>query len=275
MPEIPDLEGYRSYLNARLPGQQVQSAEAPIPWMIRTGGDAWAQRLPGQKFEPIRRVAKLLIFPFDSGDNFVVHAMLTGRFQYVEPKHRRRSKTAWVLGLENGMEFRYFDERRMGRMYLVRPEQFDEIVPRWTEMGPDVLDPELTADKFLELMHKSRAQIKSVLTNERIVAGIGNAYSDEVLWEARLHPFRKRSDIPDEKILALFEAIRKVMAWSTPIVTAQMEEKGLPANHYRDHLRVHRKGGEDCPRCGHKISEITSGQKVTNFCRECQGTAAG
>lgn len=275
MPEIPDLEGYRAYLSARLPGQTVRSAEALIPWMIRTGGDSWAERLPGQEFGEIRRVAKLLIFPFDSGDHFVVHAMLTGRFQYVEPKQRRRSTTAWVLSLEDGMEFRYFDERRMGRMYLVRPEEFDTVVPRWTEMGPDVLDPELTRERFLELMKKSRAQIKSVLTNERIVAGIGNAYSDEVLWEAKIHPFRKRSDIPDEKVLELHDAIHRVMGWSTPIVTQQMEEKGLPANHYRDHLRVHRKGGEPCPRCGHTISEITSGQRVTNFCRECQGSAAG
>jgi formamidopyrimidine-DNA glycosylase len=270
MPEIPDLEGYRSYLNARLPGQRIETAEAPIPWLIRTGGDEFVKRMPGQVFEPIERIAKLLIVPFDSGDRFVVHAMLTGRFQYVEPKHRRRSKTSWVLGLANGMELRYFDQRRMGRMYLIRPEQFDEVVPRWTEMGPDVMHPELTAEKWLELLKKSRAQIKSVITNERIVAGIGNAYSDEILWEAKLHPYRKRSDIPDEEIVGLFHAMRRVMEWSIPIVTQEMEEKGLPPNHYRDHLRVHRKADQDCPRCGHRISEITSGQKVTNFCRECQ-----
>ncbi|MCH8814537.1 MAG: Fpg/Nei family DNA glycosylase [Chloroflexi bacterium] len=270
MPEIPDLEGYRSYLNARLPGQRVETAEAPIPWLIRTGGDEFVKRMPGQVFEPIERVAKLLIFPFESGDRFVVHAMLAGRFQYVEPKHRRRSVTSWVLGLENGMEFRYFDQRRMGRMYLIRPEQFDEVVPRWTEMGPDVMDPQLTPEKWLELLKKSRAQIKSVITNERIVAGIGNAYSDEILWEAKLHPFRKRSDIPDEEIIGLFHAMRRVMEWSIPIVTREMEEKGLPPNHYRKHLRVHRKADDECPRCGHRISEITSGKKVTNFCRECQ-----
>jgi len=115
-----------------------------------------------------------------------------------------------------------------------------------------------------------RAQIKTVLTTERCIAGIGNAYSDEVLWEARIHPYRKRTDIPDGQLGELFRCIRKVMEWSTPIVAGLMEEKGLPAHHYRDHLRVHRKGGEDCPRCGHRISEITSGQRVTNFCRGCQ-----
>lgn len=270
MPEIPDLEGYRAYFNKRLPELRVESAESLIPWMVRAGGAEFVERMPGQVFKPVQRRAKYLLFPFDSGDYLVVHAMLSGRFQYCEPNQRRRSKTAFLMTLDNGMDFRYFDDRRMGKAYLVREEEFAEKVPRWTEMGPDVMDPQLTEEGFVEQLKASRAQIKTVLTTERIIAGIGNAYSDEVLWEAKLHPYRKRSDIPDEQLTELFQAIRRVMAWSTPIVAGQMEEKGLPAHHYRDHLRVHRKGGDPCPRCGHHITEITSGQRITNFCRACQ-----
>ena len=270
MPEIPDLEGYRGYFNRRLPGRHVEAAEALIPWMIRTGGEEFEKRMPGRVFRPVERRGKLLLFAFEGGDWLVVHAMLTGRFQYCEPKHRRRSKTAFVLRLDNGMEMRYFDERRMGRAYLLRKEEFAEKVPRWTEMGPDVMDPSLTEEGFLERVKTMRAQIKTVLTTERCVAGIGNAYSDEVLWEARIHPYRKRTEISDEELRELFRSMRRVMEWSTPIVAQLMEEKGLPANHYRDHLRVHRKGGEPCPRCGAKITEITAGQRVTSFCRACQ-----
>ncbi len=270
MPEIPDLDGYRAYFNRRLPGLHVESAESLIPWMVRAGGAEFEERMPGQVFKLVQRRAKYLLFPFDSGDYLIVHAMLTGRFQYCKPGERRRSKTAFLLKLDNGMDFRYHDDRRMGKAYLVREEEFDEKVPRWTEMGPDILDPALTEEIFVERLKKSRAQIKSVLTTERTIAGIGNAYSDEVLWEAKIHPYRKRSDIPDELLAELFHAILRVMEWSTPIVTGLMEEKGLPAHHYRDHLRVHRKGGEDCPRCGHHITEITSGQRITNFCRGCQ-----
>lgn len=270
MPEIPDLEGYRAYFNRRLPGLKVDSVEAPIPWMIRTGGEEFERRMVGQVFLPVERRAKLLLFPFQGGDWLVVHAMLTGRFQYCEPGQRRRSKTAFILHLDNGIDLRYFDERRMGRAFLLRKEEFAEKLPRWTEMGPDVLDPALTEEAFVARLKTMRAQIKTVLTTERCVAGIGNAYSDEVLWEARIHPYRKRTDLTDEELPELFHAIRRVMAWATPIVAQQMEEKGLPAKHYRDHLRVHRKGGEACPRCDHRISEITSGQRITNFCRECQ-----
>jgi len=270
VPEIPDLEGYRAYFNKRLPGLRVREAEAPIAWMVRAGREEFLERMQGQVFQPVERVAKMLLFPFESGDYLAVHAMLAGRYQYVEPKARRRSKTAWVLTLENGMELRYFDERLMGRSYLVRAEEFAEKIPRWAEMGPDVMAPELTEDAFVERVRPSRAQIKTVITTERIVAGIGNAYSDEVLWEARLHPFRKRTDIPEEGLRELFRSIRRVMDWASPLVSELMEEKGLPAKMYRDHLRVHHKPDEPCPRDGHRITAITSGGRETNFCRECQ-----
>ncbi len=278
MPEIPDLEGYRAYFNRRLPGLTVESAEAPIPWIIRTGGEEFERRMAGQVFRPVERRGKLLLFPFappgarpgESGDWLVVHAMLTGRFQYCEPKTRRAGKTAWIMRLSNGMDLRYVDERRMGRTHLLREDEFAEKLPRWTEMGPDVMDPALTEEAFVARLKTMRAQIKTVLTTERCIAGIGNAYADEVLWEARIHPYRKRTDLSDEDLAELYRAVHRVMEWATPIVTQRMEEQGLPADHYRNHLRVHRKGGEDCPRCGHKISEITSGQRITNFCRECQ-----
>src|SRR6185369_7872095 len=109
------------------------------------------------------------------------------------------------------------------------------------------------------------------ITNERTIAGIGNAYSDEVLWEARLHPFRKRSDISEEQLRELYRSIRRVMEWATPIVTEQMETKGLPAKMYRDQLRVHARPEDAvCPREGHRISSITTGGRETNFCRGCQ-----
>jgi formamidopyrimidine-DNA glycosylase len=276
MPEIPDLEGYSSYFNKRLPGVAIVDAELPIAWMVRAGREELLDRVRGQVFRTVKRHGKLLMFALSRGraevpkEYLVVHAMLAGRYQYAPPEEQRKRMTAWVLKLDNGMELRYFDERRMGRTYLVRPDEFAEKVPRWTEMGPDVMDPSLDEEGFLQRVLNARAQIKTVITNERVVAGIGNAYADEVLWEARLHPFRRRPDIPQEHLRALFRAIRSVMEWATPIVIEAMEKHGLPAKMYRDHLRVHGRAGAECPRCGHRISSITSGGRETNFCRGCQ-----
>jgi formamidopyrimidine-DNA glycosylase len=270
MPEIPDLEGYRAYFNARLPGQRVAHALVTIPIVVRTPRDRF-EALSGETFGELRRVAKYLLFPFRSGLMMAVHAMLTGRFQYCDPKLKRRAKTAFVLALEEGMELRYFDQRLMGKVYLAEDErELASVLPRWTEMGPDAMSEELTEDIFVERLKRHRGQIKNVLTTEQCVAGIGNAYSDEVLWEAGIHPYRRRAELSDEALRGLYWAVRAVMEWATPIVAGRMETEGLPADHYRDHLRVHRKGGEACPRCGSRVSEITAGQRITNFCRTCQ-----
>jgi formamidopyrimidine-DNA glycosylase len=271
MPEIPDLEACAAYFNKRLPGLRIETTERPLAWIVRATPEDFEGRLPGQTFAKAYRHAKMLFFPLESGDFIVVHAMLTGRYQYVEPKTKMRAKTAWVLGLDNGMQLRYFDDRTMGRTFVAREDEFAEKLPRWAEMGPDVMSPELTEDAFVALMMKSRGMIKNIITNERTLAGIGNAYSDEVLWEAHLHPLRKRSDIPEDGIRLLFRSIRAVMDWSTPIVTQLTEEKGLPVKMYRDHLRIHHRPEDAvCPRDGHRISSITSGGRETNFCRGCQ-----
>ena len=175
----------------------------------------------------MRRQGKYLLFPFQSGRLMVVHAMLTGRFQYCDPEQKRRARTAFVLALDNGLELRYFDQRLMGKVYLARDEgDLPAVVPRWAEMGPDAMSPALSEELFVERLRKYRGQIKTVLTTEQCVAGIGNAYADEVLWEARLHPYRRRAELPDETLHTLFRAVRSVMEWAMPIVTERMETRG-------------------------------------------------
>jgi formamidopyrimidine-DNA glycosylase len=139
-------------------------------------------------------------------------------------------------------------------------------------MGPDVLDPALTEDAWRERIRKHTGQIKSILVNLRFVAGIGNAYSDEILWEARIHPYRKRTTLSDDEIGALYRATRSVLQWACEVVAEKMSDS-LDYREWRDHLKVHRRGGQPCPRCGTTISEITAGQRITSFCRTCQGDA--
>jgi formamidopyrimidine-DNA glycosylase len=250
---------------------RVSQAVVAIPIVVRASKEQFAEALGGETFAEVRRQGKYLLFPFQSGAIMVVHPMLTGRFQYCDPAEKRRAKTAFVLSLDSGMELRYFDQRLMGKVYLARDEgDLPAVVPRWTEMGPDAMSPQLTEELFVQRLRRYRGQVKNVLTKEQCVAGIGNAYADEVLWEAGVHPYRKLTELPDEALGGLYRAMRSVMEWATLIVVERMEADGLPDDHYRDHLRVHRKGGEACPRCGSRVSEITAGHRITNFCRRCQ-----
>jgi formamidopyrimidine-DNA glycosylase len=266
MPEIPDLEAIRGFLNQRLPGTRIERAEALIPVVFRVPKDELIARLEGNAFGEARRRGKFLLFALESGHVLAINAMLTGRFQYVRPQEKRRAKTCLAIGLANGWELRYADDRLMGKIYLVAADRLADV-PQFAEMGPDAL--EVSQEEFAERIRKFTGQVKNILVNHRFVAGIGNAYSDEILFAARIHPYRKRTALAAADIERLYRGMGKVFAWATPIVAEQMRDE-LNYDERRGFLKIHRKGGEPCPVCGTRISEITAGQRITNFCRTCQ-----
>jgi len=273
MPEVPDLESIRKFFNRSISGQTVQRVDTLIPVVIRVPRDEFVRLVTGDTLGEVHRHGKFLLFSLASGRILVVNPMLTGRFSLVPPEAKKQPRTCFVLALSGGLELRYADQRVMGRVYLVTPETLD-TVPQMADSGPDVLSPELTEAVFRQRIRRFSGQIKSILVNHRFVAGIGNAYSDEILWEARIHPYQKRTQLSDADIGRLYKATRDVLAWAEPIVAGKMAES-LDYSEWREHLRVHRRGGQPCPRCGSTISEITAGQRITSFCRTCQPLAAG
>jgi len=268
MPELPDLEAIRGFLNERLPGVRIEQAQALIPVVFRVPKADLQAILEGNSFGETLRQGKFLLFHLDSGHRLVVNPMLTGRFQYCLPQERRRAKTCMALTLANGWELRYVDERLMGKVYLVREDSLEQI-PQFAEMGPDALSPELTAEVFAQRLRRHNGQIKGILVNHRFVAGIGNAYADEILFAAGIYPYRKRSTLSAEEVGRLYQSISSVFRWAIPIV-AERTKDSLPLEEVRDFLRVHRRGGEPCPNCGSRITEITAGRRITSFCRHCQ-----
>ena len=266
MPEIPDLEAIRGFLNQRLPGQRIEQVAFLIPVVFRVPKDELVRTLEGNVFGETSRRGKFLLFGLQSGHLLVINAMLTGRFQYVQPDKKKRAKTCLALSLANGWELRYWDDRLMGKIYLVPQDRLMDV-PQFSDMGPDAL--EVSQEEFTLRIRKFTGQIKNIVVNLRFVAGIGNAYADEILFAAKLHPYRKRTMLKDEDIARLYRAMHKVFDWATPIVAAQMQEE-LNYDERRGFLKVHRRGGEPCPVCGTRISEITAGQRITSFCRNCQ-----
>ena len=239
MPEVPDLEAIRGFLNERVVGESVVKAEVIIPVVLRIPRDDFIRLVTGDTIGEIQRLGKFLLFPFASGRVMVINPMLTGRFVYVEPNTKRRAKTCVVLDVSTGLDLRYGDDRLMGRIYLVAANELNTI-PQFAEMGPDVLAPGLTEEVFAERIRRYNGMIKSILVNHRFVAGIGNAYSDEILWEAGIHPYRKRTQITPEEVRKLYAAMRSVFDWAIPIVAEKMSES-LDYTEWRDHLRVDRK----------------------------------
>jgi formamidopyrimidine-DNA glycosylase len=151
----------------------------------------------------------------------------------------------------------------MGQLYLTRDLK---QVPDFTNMGPEPF--EISLDEFKSLLRSYRGEIKGILTRGEFVAGIGNAYADEILWHARLHPYRKRTQLTADEVERLYLAMQSTLRDATAQVQAEMGEQIHLKP--RDFLAVHMKTGEPCPRCGTAISLVGANQRITNFCRTCQ-----
>ena len=275
MPEIPDLEAIRAFFNDRIVGVEIAEAKVLIPHVVRTGGADFEAALTGNRFGTTLRQGKFLLMPLADERVVVINAMLTGRFQYGAglPK-KLRARTCFTIAFADGNQLRYSDQLLMGKVYVVPAESLLSV-PMFADMGPDALA--VSEDEFRARIRKHTGQIKNILTNHKFIAGIGNAYSDEILFEARLDPFRKRSTMSDEDIGRLYAAIHKIFGRSIPILREHFREE-LDYKEWRDHLKVHKKGAEQgadrddgrCPRCGLHISEISPNQRITSWCRNCQ-----
>lgn len=266
MPEIPDLEVILEVLRPELRGQQIDHIEMPLPLVFRDlTGNGLEATLQGATLTELRRLGKFLVFEFGSDGVLAINPMLAGRLHYCEPGQRRSKRTYLILHWSNGMQLRYVDPKAMGKIYLSRSLQ---QVPTMAEHGPDALSPELTLDLFRERLRRHRGEIKGVLVNYRFVAGVGNAYADEILFRAGIYPFRKRTTLSEGEIETLYHAMRDVLRESTDTVRERMGDQ--IHEKIRDFLAVHLHAGEPCPRCGAPISEVKANRRITNFCRNCQ-----
>jgi formamidopyrimidine-DNA glycosylase len=290
VPELPDLAIVADALHAALAGRPVTAARAPGPLAVR-GTPAELEALVGQRLVAIRRRGKLLIADLDV-DRVVINPMLTGRLQLASPGAPLPSKTAvvlafgprarrprdaarwtaraaWIPADDAAAEVRYRDPTQMGKVYLV-PAGVARVVPGLTdeEVGPDADDPGLTLEVWRARIRRHPGELKNLLRNQAFVAGIGNAYSDEILHAAGLLPFRKRSTLAPEEVDGLYAATRSTLARAIDV----LRERVPPTfeKQAREWLAVHDKGGQPCPRCGTRISEVKAGGFVTSFCRGCQ-----
>ena len=266
MPEAPDLEVIKEFLAERATGAEVTSAVVIKPSVLRSLAGSLAPDIEGRVLEEVHRRGKFLLLRLSGDRLVVVNPMLTGAIQYCAPKVRVSKRTCITLSLSNGMELRYLDDRQMGSVYYVREEQLAQV-PRLNEQGPDVLDG-FSFQEFVVRLGGFHGEIKGILTRGRVIAGIGNAYSDEVLFAAEIYPFRRRKALSAEELRRLYEKSREVVAEAILVLRERMGENIHVK--VRDFLRVHNKGGSPCPRCGHNISQVTANRRITSYCRRCQ-----
>ncbi len=269
MPELPELEVVREVLDRRVVGRKIEAVTvAPRggPLVVRDlTHRGFAESLTGANLASVFRRGKFLVFCLEPGGLFLaINPKLTGRLQLCPPDAKQAGPTHVRLQFDQPREeLRYVDTKRMGQLYLTTDL---DLIPTFSDMGPEALDIDRQA--FHDRLRPYRGEIKGVLTRATFLAGIGNAYADEILWQAQIHPYRKRTSLTPQEIDTLHDSMQTTLRESIERVRQAMgDDIHLKP---RDFFAVHMRGGQACPRCGTTLSAVTAQQKITNFCRHCQ-----
>ena len=265
MPEMPELEVVQRRLGPKLVGRTVEDVivSPKLGFLLRATTEQ-LQSLRGRRVERMWRRGKWLVLDIESA-HLVINPMLGGRFQWAGRGEKVMAATVFRLVLDNGEELRYTDTAKMGRVYLAQADDWSSV-HGWSEMGPEAA--EIGADEFATRIRRHPGELKNLLRNQAFVAGVGNAYSDEILHDAQLLPLRKRSTLKPDDITRLHASTQRVLHDAVAAIEAQPE--WVSHKQDRSFMKVHMKGGQACPRCGHRISELTAHGEVTDFCRGCQ-----
>lgn len=268
MPELPEVETIKRELQP-LVGRRFRDVYLAYGKAVAyPSPEAFRQGLKGKTIEEISRRGKYLLFRLAGGHHLILHLRMTGSLLLKSSGSPPDPYSRSIFYLDDGSELHFRDPRRMGRMWLV--EKAEKVLGK---LGPEPFDPDFTPQKLGERLEGRSAPIKALLLDQAVLAGVGNLYADEALFEAQIHPLRKAAELTSEEIKRLYQAIRKVLKRG-------IQHRGASVNTYfrpggergKAHLafKVARRAGELCPRCGTIIERIVVRGRGSYFCPRCQ-----
>jgi formamidopyrimidine-DNA glycosylase len=269
MPELPEVETIRRDLEPRLVGRtftRVEIAPDRVPVLAGIDEATFREGLVRATIEAIERRGKYLVFRLDTGSSLVVHLRMTGKLLLPDvPLVGHLRATLWF---DDGSSLRFTDLRKFGRLWLV-----DSAAALFEKIGPEPLTEGFTREALAETIRDRRAPVKSVILDQRRIAGIGNIYADEALFEARVLPARLAGTLTPVEVTRLHEAIRTVLLRG-------VESRGASFRDYLDaegqsgnmqmYVKVFRRTGKPCYVCGTAIERSKVGGRSTHYCPSCQ-----
>ena len=270
MPELPEVEALAVFLKERCEGQTIERFEIAAFSALKTF-DPPPEALVGKVVADVRRIGKYLAF--DAGGIWVVlHLARGGWVQWrdnVPPARARPGKGPLALrvGLSSGAGFDVTEqgtEKRLAIWIVGDPAEVDGVA----RLGPDALDPAFTPEVLASALRSSGGHLKNALTDQSVIAGVGNAYSDEALHAARLSPYRSAAKLTDDEIERLHAALVRVLSEAVAR-SAGLAASGLKAEK-KSGLAVHGRAGQPCPDCGDTIREVSFSSKSFQYCPTCQ-----
>lgn len=273
MPELPDLAYVESVLRPALVGRRVTGARVGDPTVLRVMvTEPFPAMLVGRTFSDVARRGHFMRFALSDDLVLIINAMLVGRYRLVPRAEAGAKKDpralALALALDDGGELHYLDDKRMGKIYAARAAD-EATIPVYGKLGLDLMSPAFTREAFGRAIARRRDQTRMFLMDKSALASIGNAYADEILFHARVHPKTFCNKLTLAEIDALYAAINDVLRHAID----EIARRGEPIEvKVRDFLSVRGRDGKPCPRCGTTIRALRVGDGDACFCPNCQPT---
>jgi formamidopyrimidine-DNA glycosylase len=274
MPELPEVQTIvNDLITAGVKGATI--AGAKVFWsrtIAEPSASEFCRRIKGKSISAIRRRGKFIVLEFINGENLLIHLRMSGRLHLVAKDLPREKHEHVILNFSDGNQLRFHDTRKFGRIYLT--VDADKILGR---LGLEPLTAGFSRRFLAQKLRARNRRLKPLLLDQTFIAGLGNIYVDEALWESRIHPCRMAASLSEAEIRALHLAIPKVLKrglknLGTSLGTGKTNFYSI-AKHQgrnRDQLKVFRQTGRPCRRCRTKIQRIVVGQRSTHICPGCQ-----
>ncbi len=267
MPELPDLAVFKKNLKNKVLDKKITSTGTHASKsLINTDLKTVAKTLIGQKFTQISQRGKHIVFQTSNNYYVIFHLMLRGRFEYGKKLETHSFLYCFWFEFEDGNELRIKDRTHWAKLELIQDLEESKLL---NNLGPDA--DKVNLNEFKKTLKASRlGRIKPLLMDQKKIAGIGNAYADEILWASEIHPERSASLLSDKEIGNLHKNIKKVLLWGRKKSSSDVGE-GFEESQ-RDWMNVYRKKGQECPKCGREILYMKVNGRDTFYCGKCQKT---
>jgi formamidopyrimidine-DNA glycosylase len=268
MPELPEVETVTNEIRPYVLGKRIKDVEVYWPGTVKGNTVAeFVSGLKGQTITGVTRRGKFVVWQLSGGRRMLTHLKMTGALIAQEANVPPPPYNRVEITLENGLKVYFRDPRKFGRMRIIDHDKaFDEL-------GPEPLEPEFTAEVLESILKKRKSPIKPTLLDQTLIAGIGNMYADEALFEAKIHPLRAADSLSPIEYRKLHKAIQHVL-------NAAIERKGASISNYvrpggelgHAHFafKVAHRRGENCPRCGAALERMVVRGRGTYLCPHCQ-----
>ena len=259
MPELPEVETFKRYFDATSLHQRIADVDVLSAYLLKSvSARELGRRLKGRRFESTRRHGKHLFARTDGNIWLRLHFGMTGSLRYFKGENKAPRHTRMLFVFVKDYRLAFDDQRKFGEIGLI--QDVDEFRKK-RALGPDALDVDLT--KFKKLLGKHRDAVKAILMNQRLIAGIGNIYADEILFHARIHPATPIARLRDKDRMHLFRAMRHVLKKA---IEYQADVDRMP----KSWLLSQRGKAGKCPRCGRELKSSKIGGRTAWFCARCQ-----